>query len=406
MSFRRMILGSAAALVAVSGAQAADLPMAEPVDYVRICDFDGWGAGIQIPGTETCLKISGYVRTQIDYVEPANRSDDAIQFYSKGYLKFDAINDTEYGVLRSVIDFGGTGGSELKLGKAYLQFNGFTMGYAGSFFDYTTGAGFYDGPASDATSKLFAYTYAGGNGFSATLSLEDNEARRGDKIIVLERNGAALAGIEVDANFTVGGVTVATIYGGKAMPDIVANARISQGWGTIQLSGAVHQLRSAIADVTISGVNHKLDTTYGYAAGLGTTFNIMSGTSLSLQGQYTVGATSYAGFGDSDVTLDYDVVAKTLDLKRNKAWSALAALTHAWSSTVSQDFHVGYGSFDAPTALHDKTQLRLGTRVNYTGISGLYVGAGVGWTRTDYSSASGKADADTFNARLRVQRNF
>src|SRR4051794_5444979 len=57
---RHLLLGSAAGLLAVAGAQAADLPTrkAAPVNYVRICD--AYGAGFfYIPGTDTCLKVGG-----------------------------------------------------------------------------------------------------------------------------------------------------------------------------------------------------------------------------------------------------------------------------------------------------------------------------------------------------------
>ena len=59
---KSLILGSAAGLIAVSGAQAADLPVkAKAVEYVRICSL--YGAGFfYIPGTDTCIKLGGYVR--------------------------------------------------------------------------------------------------------------------------------------------------------------------------------------------------------------------------------------------------------------------------------------------------------------------------------------------------------
>ena len=61
---KSLILGSAAGLVAMSGAQAADLPVkAKAVEYVRICSL--YGAGFYyIPGTDTCIKIGGYVRAE------------------------------------------------------------------------------------------------------------------------------------------------------------------------------------------------------------------------------------------------------------------------------------------------------------------------------------------------------
>src|SRR5256885_4329702 len=59
---KSLLLGSAAGLVAVSGTQAADLPVkAKPVEYVKICTLYGEGF-YYIPGTDICLKIGGYVR--------------------------------------------------------------------------------------------------------------------------------------------------------------------------------------------------------------------------------------------------------------------------------------------------------------------------------------------------------
>ena len=57
-------LASAAGLVAMSGAQAADLPVkAKPVEYVKVCSL--YGAGFYyIPGTDICMKVGGYIRWQ------------------------------------------------------------------------------------------------------------------------------------------------------------------------------------------------------------------------------------------------------------------------------------------------------------------------------------------------------
>src|SRR5215470_624823 len=57
---KRVLLGSAASLFAVAGAQAADLPVkAKPVEYVKVCTL--YGAGFwYVPGTDTCIKIGMY----------------------------------------------------------------------------------------------------------------------------------------------------------------------------------------------------------------------------------------------------------------------------------------------------------------------------------------------------------
>jgi len=63
---KSLLLGSAAGIVAVAGAQAADLPThkaAPVVEYVRICNVGGI-TGWVMPGTDTCIKISGYITAQ------------------------------------------------------------------------------------------------------------------------------------------------------------------------------------------------------------------------------------------------------------------------------------------------------------------------------------------------------
>ena len=68
MKLKSLLFGSAAVLAAGTGAQAADLPTVEPVEYVRICDAFGTGF-FYIPGTDTCLKLSGYVRVESHFVD-------------------------------------------------------------------------------------------------------------------------------------------------------------------------------------------------------------------------------------------------------------------------------------------------------------------------------------------------
>jgi hypothetical protein len=71
MNIKSLLIGSAAAIVAVSGARAADavvIAEPEPFEYVRVCDTYGVGF-YYIPGTETCLRISGLIRYDINFSE-------------------------------------------------------------------------------------------------------------------------------------------------------------------------------------------------------------------------------------------------------------------------------------------------------------------------------------------------
>ncbi|MCU7984471.1 porin, partial [Shinella yambaruensis] len=139
MNIKSLLIGSAAALAAVSGAQAADAIVAaepEPMEYVRVCDAFGTGY-FYIPGTETCLRISGYVRFQVDFAEHGRSgstgawltNDAAYKTNTRGYLSIDAKSDTELGTLTGHIDLQSDSGADTFLDGAWIQLGGFKAGY-------------------------------------------------------------------------------------------------------------------------------------------------------------------------------------------------------------------------------------------------------------------------------------
>src|SRR5947209_2793712 len=114
---KSLILGSAAGLVAMSGAQAADLPVkAKAVEYVRVCSL--YGAGFfYIPGTDTCIKLGGYLRVDVvaksnsdntgnvsGQAGALNRFTNALTWRSREDLNIDTRTATEYGVVRTFFD--------------------------------------------------------------------------------------------------------------------------------------------------------------------------------------------------------------------------------------------------------------------------------------------------------------
>src|ERR1700752_3533838 len=114
-TIKSLVLGSAAGLLAMGGAQAADLPVkAKAVEYVRICSL--YGAGFfYIPGTDTCIKLGGYLRVDTTFngssVQDApawnsdagqqNRFQNKIITRSRLALTVDTRTATEYGVVRT-----------------------------------------------------------------------------------------------------------------------------------------------------------------------------------------------------------------------------------------------------------------------------------------------------------------
>src|SRR3954453_12328836 len=111
---KSLILGSAAGLIAMSGAPAADLPVkAKAVEYVRICSL--YGAGFfYIPGTDTCIKLGGFVRIDTTFnggtfnqpawngdIGQGNRYANYFATRSRLALSIDTRTATEYGVVRT-----------------------------------------------------------------------------------------------------------------------------------------------------------------------------------------------------------------------------------------------------------------------------------------------------------------
>src|SRR5687768_11754307 len=194
---KSLLLGSAAGLFAVAGAQAADLPVkkAAPVDYVRVCSTYGTGYWF-LPGTDICLRISGYMRADYLYVEPGRSDFDATGFRARGRLNFDFRQPTEYGLLRAFVRyevtrntgvflgsgqsvvgttpfFGAGGVSSVDIPLGYVQFGGFTAGRVQSFFDFWANDDIYTTllGVSDLKTQTFAYTATFGSGWSATIAV-------------------------------------------------------------------------------------------------------------------------------------------------------------------------------------------------------------------------------------------
>src|SRR2546425_558387 len=69
---KSLLLSSAAGVVAVAGAQAADMPVkAKPVEYVKICSLYGDGF-FYLPGTQTCIRLGGSVQSDNYYNAAGN----------------------------------------------------------------------------------------------------------------------------------------------------------------------------------------------------------------------------------------------------------------------------------------------------------------------------------------------
>ncbi|MDR2312122.1 MAG: porin [Brucellaceae bacterium] len=257
MNIKSLLLGSAAALVAVSGAQAADAivaPEPEAVEYVRVCD--AYGAGyFYIPGTETCLRIHGYVRADF---KAGDDPYNAFDGYSKGEdgeisgntnktwntnsrftLRTSTASETELGTLKTYTEnrfnFANGGQGSHTLNFAYITLGGLKVGLDESAFHTFPG---YLGDiinddvvsAGNYRTNLISYTFSGGNGFSAAISLEQGGGdlyAYGSNIV----DYAKAAGITLsqDDKDELGRSAKIDDY----MPHVVGGLKFEQAWGGI-----------------------------------------------------------------------------------------------------------------------------------------------------------------------------
>ena len=354
---KSLILGSAAGLLAMGGAQAADLPVkAKAVEYVRICSL--YGAGFfYIPGTDTCIKLGGYLRVDTTfngsiYDQPAwsgdlgqqNRYRDYFAARSRMALTVDTRTATEYGVVRTfgqadfqfttqgnstvnpnVFTASPSAGTATNLlnqpGEGYvaveyvfIQFAGFTFGKSASAYA-TPWQGFpgnitsnlLGGQNTDTGVNNIQYTAQFGNGVSASIGLDDPVVWDRTSVYNLGATGAAITAVN-------GTGTSGNAYAGAHAPEIVGNIRVDQAWGLFQISAAAHEVSGsynilntaaapaggvglpAAAPNTLSEISGHPDTKWGGAVmGALQIKNIPTGQGddIKVDASYAVGATKY-----------------------------------------------------------------------------------------------------------------
>ncbi len=332
--FKNYMLSGAAVLALTGGASAADLPThkSAPVEYVRVCD--AFGAGyFYIPGSDTCLRISGAVRAE--YSIRGNAPTDNLNafarnlagttyprdygvFRARAYLNADARTQTAYGTIRTYVSyrlttqstqagpfgggsftpagaafsektsaFQGNSNPQALIDKAFVQFAGVTAGRAQSFFDFDAQSHelLTNSLAnSNQTTELFAYTATIAGGYSATVSVEDRNER------VIGDDGFLQTNLNPTA--TKAGYLA---YAGESVPDIIGNLRVDQTWGSAQLAGAYHQVSSQIVFLP-NGTAVAPKDKDGFAAIGGVKLlipQLAKGDNFVVQGTYESGAMDY-----------------------------------------------------------------------------------------------------------------
>ncbi len=385
---KRLLLGTAAGIIVVSAAQAADLPVkAKPIEYVKVCSL--YGAGFfYIPGTDKCIKLGGYFREQWNihgagdstaYMNSSARwtrtdtSDSS--FRTRTLFSVDVREQSAYGTIRGYTAFGAQqttpndANSSIFFSRSFVQFAGFTGGRAISFFDLIAFNSYvYSTPRANLGStnsngiNVFAYTWQLGNGASFSVSAEDSCASfptstTGNGRQCLVANAGIAGSLGVNA--------ITWDNAGYNVPDIVAAARVDQAWGSAQVMGAYHRVAGGYYGSTSSfnqNLGHPGDEA-GWAVGAGFVLKDvlgMKGDTFGVQGQFTEGAMGYLtanglgalegfsgganGFGNSagfsSVTDGIFTTGSSIEL--TTGWTVAGVYEHHWTPEWKTSVWGGY----------------------------------------------------------------
>ncbi|KQT55299.1 MULTISPECIES: porin [unclassified Aureimonas] len=353
MNIKSLLLGSAAAFVAVSGARAADAVVQvepEPAEYVRICDTYGTGF-FYIPGTETCLKVGGYVRMRLEAQDNTTNNDIDLDnlnsasgaagtivfsdgsssavggvtgnvpgFFIRGNgnddynvgsrvrarVEFDAREETELGMLRSFIRLQATNNAATNSGQgtinngvgidqAYIQLGGLTIGKLDSLWAERDGL-FTDNDWSvgDLGTNRISYTFAVA-GFTAAVSVEDDGS--GDFVpdvvgqLAYEGGwGEAYVSGVYDEQSNIGGI------GRSAGGTGAFNYAIPSYANTFIVdSSAAAGFQPGFATLYNGDLNDSDDGAFALKAGVTLKDLIMAGGQFKVEGHYAFDPTVYAG---------------------------------------------------------------------------------------------------------------
>jgi len=450
---KSLLLGSAAGIVAVGSAVAADLPVrkAAPVDYVQVCSAFGTGF-FYIPGTDTCLKVGGLVRWQGEFTDTAwqpagvvgattdanptitavagaagiGRNQAVFTNTSRYDLNVDARTATEFGTLRSYARLRNGG-----INQAFVQFAGITAGLAPNQFTAGGTASYagFGGLRGATNVEQIAYTADLGT-FSATIGVQNGTNTQSAFAQPNYNDGSTVRGYGVTRN-------------ASRMPDLVGNVKASFGDINVQLSGALTELRTWQRDAD----NSFASSSTGFAL-LGSVSGdltaISPSTSFRVTGGYAEGALWYINplAGGGRYTLNYQdaylvrAAGATSDsVRKTKAWNIYGQLSHGWAPNVSQTLYGVYGEVTVPTSVRrqfnagdaafnlatdptSSTYWGLGTNIAWTPVTGLTIGADVNYSQVkaanrvlvrgqaNTNTAVYSSKSDEWRATLRILRSF
>src|SRR4051794_984988 len=274
---KNLLLSSAATIVVVGGAQAADLPVrAQAVEYVKICSLYGDGF-YYIPGTNACIQFSGVAQWEVGYNVGSGQGDIAIgslssqapaattnagdnsrstsryQQRARMGIATDVRWQTDYGTLRAFGSFRAdyvdqqdlNGTSSVAADRAFVQWAGWTVGRVQSLSDVPNlgplgpqvlhRAGWFQKDTGSSGNNEISYTWELGNGMSLSLGAGERQVK-------------PISNLSLNSGFALGSSSNASRglfspedqlfdqHAGQTFPNPFLAFKVNQAWGAFGVS--------------------------------------------------------------------------------------------------------------------------------------------------------------------------
>ncbi len=441
--YKSLLLGSAAGLVAIAGASAADLPSkkAAPATYVKICD--AYGAGFYtIPGTDTCIKVGGRVRVDYDYrparenttFTPAVSAAAAVDgslltlssglitqssaaavsgtsvylvapkaavtaaaaftgntagtdtttsgFYNRGVIQVDARTPTSMGVARSYMALRlETGSGPLAKTKTEAAVESAFVQWAGFTFGQAAQ------PAAFMSSWAYNTHYWGG---------WPNGVRQLTYTAVLGGGFSATVGATDMQNYSTVATASSISTPSYNQTVYVGNVRYDQSWGAVQVFGAAHtggNLTGGTASATTETGTKKS----GYAIGIGASFKLpMLAAGDEIQMTFVYNDRLQNIIGDASLNTPSAGAYGTnplggpgVNFSNGTGWVAGAQLRHYWASNFRSQVYASYTSRELHAAAGGSgNAMSLGKAFIYTAAKDFDIGLEFNYLRASWDQAA------------------
>ncbi len=366
---------------------------------ITICDVYGRGF-YALPGSNTCLRIGGRIGFDLSFANTrhawapaaggggafsAAGQQDMVGWRARAYLTMNARTQSAWATLHTYLAIalqsrsgifnadipgqpGGQSTASPEVQAAYIRFAGLTFGRAPWNFVHGPGHLFYGSGHSERSQTgvlQMAYTAVLGDGFLASIALEDQSGFAGQRSAPWTFTNSLLNATGIQAFAPLPWTSTQP----NRLPNIVLTLGLERDWGYFRVSGAAGNNRTVFATGSLVTPLHVLRRS-GWAIGASAKIRlpyIAHGDALHLFAAYSNGLNDYAksgaamhaptdqferppgGYFPAQTNLGTYVCGLSaanaitrLCVQNTRTFAAMIAFTHHWTSNLRSSMALSY----------------------------------------------------------------